>query len=83
MGACKEVCKPPAARRKKEPELESAEIQAILDNVPTIEAPDAPPKEEGKKFDWRTAGGGGNAGPPPMAGAAETARPDLQKFVSL
>lgn len=67
----KKAAKPRVPRAKKEPELESAEIQAILDNVPTIDAPDAPPKEEGKKFDWRTAGGGGNAGPPPMAGAAE------------
>ncbi|KAB5582538.1 replication factor RFC1 C terminal domain-containing protein [Coniochaeta sp. 2T2.1] len=63
--------KPRAPRAKKEPEKESSEIQSILDNVPTIDAPDAPPKVEGAKFDWRNAGGGGNAGPPPMAGAVE------------
>ncbi|OIW27341.1 DNA replication factor C, large subunit [Coniochaeta ligniaria NRRL 30616] len=67
----KKAVKPRAPRAKKGPEVETAEIQAILDQVPTIEAPDAPPKEEGAKFDWRNAGGGGNAGPPPMAGAVE------------
>lgn len=69
--AAKKTAKPRAPRAKKAAEPESAEIQAILDSVPTIEAPDAPPKEEGVKFDWRNAGGGGNAGPPPMAGALE------------
>lgn len=66
----KKAAKPRAPRVKKAAEPESAEIQSILDLVPTIEAPDAPPKADGK-FAWRAAQGGGNAGPPPMAGAME------------
>lgn len=54
---------------KKEPASEDPAIQAILDNVPTIEAPDAPPKDPNVKFDWKMkAGGHGDA---PMAGAAD------------
>jgi replication factor C subunit 1 len=68
----KKPAKPCAPRAKKEPGPESADIQAILDNVPTVDAPDAPPKEEGAKFDWRKAAAGGpHSGPPPMAGAME------------
>jgi len=68
----KKAAKPRAPRVKKASEGESAEIQAILDSVPTIEAPAPPPKEEGAKFDWRAAQGGGNAAaPPPMAGTLE------------
>ncbi|KAK0613751.1 replication factor RFC1 C terminal domain-containing protein [Immersiella caudata] len=61
--------KPRAPRAKKAAEPEPDEIQSILDNMPTVEAPDAPPKDENAKFDWKK--GGGNAGAPPMAGAAD------------
>lgn len=68
----KAPAKPRAPRAaKKELVPESSEIRAILDNVPTIDAPDAPPKDPNAKFDWRKGAAGGNAGPPPMAGAAE------------
>lgn len=64
--------KPRAPRAKKQPEPETDDIKAILDNVPTVEAPDAPAPDPNAKFDWRKAGaGGGNAGAPPMAGAAD------------
>ncbi|KAL2197161.1 replication factor RFC1 C terminal domain-containing protein [Corynascus similis CBS 632.67] len=68
----KKAAKPRAPRAKKQAEPEPDDIKAILDNVPTVQAPDAPPPDPNVKFDWRKAGaGGGNAGPPPMAGAAE------------
>ncbi|KAK3304606.1 replication factor RFC1 C terminal domain-containing protein [Chaetomium strumarium] len=56
----------------KEAPAEPDDIKAILDSVPTVEAPEAPPKDPDAKFDWRkAAAAGGNTGPPPMAGAAE------------
>ncbi|KAJ4307176.1 DNA replication factor C complex subunit Rfc1 [Collariella sp. IMI 366227] len=65
----KKAAKPRAPRAKKNAEPEPDEVKAILDNVPTVQAPDAPPKDPDAKFDWRKAGqGGGNAGLPPMAG---------------
>lgn len=61
-----------APRAKKDADDEPDDIKAILDNVPTVQAPDAPPKDPNAKFDWRKqAGKGGNTGPPPMAGALE------------
>ncbi|KAK0634975.1 replication factor RFC1 C terminal domain-containing protein [Bombardia bombarda] len=64
--------KPRAPRAKKAAEPESGDVQNILDNIPTVDAPDAPPKDPNAKFDWRkAAAGGGNSGPPPMAGTAE------------
>ncbi|KAG9246891.1 replication factor RFC1 C terminal domain-containing protein [Calycina marina] len=63
--------KPRAARKKQEPVGESAAVQAILDSIPSVRAPTPPPKDVGAKFDWKKAGGGGNAGPPPGAGAGE------------
>ena len=62
--------KPRTPRAKKEAEPEPDDIKSIIDNIPTVDAPDAPPKDDSVKFDWRK-GGGGNSGPPPMAGAAE------------
>jgi replication factor C subunit 1 len=63
--------KPRAPRAKKDAEAEPDDVQAILDNVPTVQAPDAPPPGA-TKFDWRTAKGGGNAtAPPPLAGTVE------------
>lgn len=72
----KKAAKPraPKAKKeaKKEAEAEPDDLKAILDNVPTVQAPDAPPKDPNAKFDWRKqAGGGGNAGPPPNAGAVD------------
>jgi replication factor C subunit 1 len=64
--------KPRAPRAKKQPEDDPDDIKAILDSVPTVQAPDAPPPDPDAKFDFRKAkAGGGNAGPPPMAGTAE------------
>ncbi|KAH6622791.1 replication factor RFC1 C terminal domain-containing protein [Chaetomium tenue] len=64
--------RPRAPRAKKQPEPEADDIKAILDNVPTVQAPDAPAPDPAAKFDWRKAGaGGGNSGPPPMAGAVD------------
>jgi len=64
--------KPRAPRTKKDAEPENADIQSIIDNVPTVQAPDAPPKDPNAKFDWRkAAAGGGNSGPPPNSGAAD------------
>lgn len=63
--------KPRAPRAKKEAPPESTEIQQILDNVPTIDAPEAPPKDPNVKFDWRKGAGNANTGPPPMEGALE------------
>ncbi|KAI0124501.1 DNA replication factor C, large subunit [Hypoxylon sp. NC0597] len=58
--------KPRAPRAKKTDEEEPAEIQAILDHIPTVRPPTPPPKDPDAKFDWRkAAAGGGNAGPPP------------------
>ncbi|KAK1754610.1 replication factor RFC1 C terminal domain-containing protein [Echria macrotheca] len=62
--------KPRAPRAKKGPAEEPDDIKNILDNLPTVDAPDAPPKDPDAKFDWRK-GGGGHASAPPMAGAAE------------
>ncbi|KAK4146455.1 replication factor RFC1 C terminal domain-containing protein [Dichotomopilus funicola] len=59
-------------RSKKEAEPEPDDIKAIMDNLPTVQAPDAPAPDPDAKFDWRKAkGGGGNSGPPPNAGAAD------------
>lgn len=65
--------KPRAPRAKKAAEPEPDDIKAILDNIPTVQAPDAPAPDPNAKFDWRKAGaGGGNASAaPPMAGAAD------------
>ncbi|KAK3397407.1 replication factor RFC1 C terminal domain-containing protein [Sordaria brevicollis] len=71
--AKKAPAKPRAPRAKKDtgPD-EPEEVKKILDNIPTVEAPDAPPKDPNFKFDWKNKGpGGGNAGPPPMAGTVE------------
>ncbi|KAG4419893.1 hypothetical protein IFR04_006930 [Cadophora malorum] len=62
-----------APKKTKEPEPESAALQAILDSIPTVRAPTPPPKDPDVKFDWRKGGaaGGGNAGPPPAAGSKD------------
>ncbi|KAK0747501.1 replication factor RFC1 C terminal domain-containing protein [Apiosordaria backusii] len=63
--------KPRAPRAKKEAEAETDDVKDILANIPTIQAPDAPPKDPNYKFDFRNKGGGGNAGPAPLAGTVE------------
>ncbi|KAI1656240.1 DNA replication factor C, large subunit [Daldinia decipiens] len=58
--------KPRAPKTKKAEEPENAEIQAILDDIPTVRPPTPPAKDPDAKFDWRkAAAGGGNSGPPP------------------
>ncbi|KAI2471755.1 replication factor RFC1 C terminal domain-containing protein [Annulohypoxylon bovei var. microspora] len=58
--------KPRAPRAKKADESEPAEIQSILDDIPTVRPPTPPAKDPDAKFDWRkAAAGGGNTGPPP------------------
>jgi len=64
--------KPRAPRAKKEAEPEPDDIKAILDGLPTVEAPDAPDKDPNAKFDFRkAAAGAGNSGPAPMAGTVD------------
>ena len=71
-GAKQAAKKPRAPAKKKEPEPESAEIQQILNSIPTVRAPTPPPKDPDAKFDWRQgAAGGGNAGRAPEAGSRE------------
>jgi len=72
-GAKQSVAKKPRApAKKKEREPESAEIQQILNSIPTVRAPTPPPKDPDAKFDWRQGtGGGGNMGPAPEAGGRE------------
>ncbi|OBT46632.1 hypothetical protein VE00_01752 [Pseudogymnoascus sp. WSF 3629] len=69
----KPPAKKPRAAPKKEVIPESAEMQAVLDSIPTVEAPPPPSKSaDGEKFNWRkAAAGGGNAGQPPGAGSKE------------
>ncbi len=68
----KKATKPRAPRAKKTPSPEPDDIKAILDSMPTVQAPDAPAPDPDAKFDWRKAkGGGGNSGPAPMAGAVD------------
>ncbi|KAI8958855.1 DNA replication factor C, large subunit [Daldinia sp. FL1419] len=58
--------KPRAPKAKKTDEPENAEIQAILNDIPTVRPPTPPAKDPDAKFDWRkAAAGGGNSGPPP------------------
>ncbi|KAI0095593.1 DNA replication factor C, large subunit [Daldinia grandis] len=58
--------KPRAPRAKKAEEPENAEIQAILNDIPTVRPPTPPAKDPDAKFDWRkAAAGGGNSGPAP------------------
>ncbi|RDW82063.1 hypothetical protein BP6252_03175 [Coleophoma cylindrospora] len=61
------------APAKKDAEPESAEMKAIFDRIPTVRPPTPPPKDpDAKPFDWRKgAQGGGNSGPPPLAGTKE------------
>ncbi len=68
----KKAAKPRAPRAKKTPSPEPDDIKAILDSMPTVQAPDAPAPDPDAKFDWRKAkGGGGNSGPAPMAGTVD------------
>jgi replication factor C subunit 1 len=62
--------KPRAPRTKKTDGAEDPEYAKLLDSVTTVRAPTPPKEEEGKKFDWRQAKGGGNAAVQPQ-GAAE------------
>ncbi|KAK4202545.1 putative replication factor C subunit 1 [Triangularia verruculosa] len=63
--------KPRATKAKKVVEDEPDDVKDILANIPTVQAPDAPPKDPNYKFDFSKKGGGGNAGPAPLAGTVE------------
>lgn len=61
--------KPRAPRKKKEPQPENTDFQAIIDSIPTIRPPTPEPQEPGAKFDWRK--GPANSGPAPMEGTVD------------
>ena len=62
----KPAAKKPRAPREKSEQHESADIQAILDDIPMVRPPTPPAKDPNAKFDWRKAqAGGGNSGPAP------------------
>ncbi|KAK4667419.1 DNA replication factor C complex subunit Rfc1 [Podospora pseudopauciseta] len=63
--------KPRATKAKKDADAEPDDVKDILANIPTIQAPDAPPKDPNWKFDFKNKGGGGNAGPAPLAGTVD------------
>lgn len=65
----KTAAKPRAPRKKKEPEQENTNFQALLDSIPTIRPPTPEPQEPGAKFDWRK--GPANSGPAPMEGTVD------------
>ncbi|KAH8888311.1 DNA replication factor C, large subunit [Thozetella sp. PMI_491] len=59
----------PKAAKKDDPS-ETDEVKAIMDNIPLVDAPDAPPKDPNAKFPFKPKGHA-NSGPAPMAGSAE------------
>ena len=62
--------KPAAKKAKKEDVKDSADLKALLDDIPLIKPPSPPPKDsETKKFKY--GGPHPNSGPPPEAGNAE------------
>ncbi|KAF1917167.1 replication factor RFC1 C terminal domain-containing protein [Ampelomyces quisqualis] len=61
--------KSPAKKRaKKEDTVESADIQAIYDSIPTVRAPTPPPKDPDAKFDWKA--NAGRSEPAPLQGSS-------------
>jgi replication factor C subunit 1 len=76
-GKSKSTKQPPAkkarAPAKKVNVPESAEIQSILDSIPTVRPPTPPPKDPNAKPNWQNGrgGGAGNSGPPPAAGSRD------------
>lgn len=71
--------KPRAPRAKKADQPEDADIQAILDDIPTVRPPTPPPKDPSKKLDWKkAAAGGGNSrpAPNPIVGDLPVGEPD-------
>jgi replication factor C subunit 1 len=63
------AAKSPAKKKaKKEDAVESADIQAIYDSIPTVRAPTPPPKDPDAKFDWRA--NAGRAEPAPLQGSS-------------
>ncbi|KAJ4368854.1 DNA replication factor C complex subunit Rfc1 [Neocucurbitaria cava] len=61
--------KSPAKKKaKKEDAVESADIQAIYDSIPTVRAPTPPPKDPNAKFDFRA--NAGRAEPAPLQGSS-------------
>ncbi|KAG8531035.1 uncharacterized protein KY384_004392 [Bacidia gigantensis] len=73
----KSPAKSPAkkATPKKKKEEEAAQrtaVDDIFDNIPTVRAPTPPPRDDSKKFDWRTA----QARPEPAPSGAPAALPE-------
>ncbi|KAL1305288.1 hypothetical protein AAFC00_002194 [Neodothiora populina] len=65
----KKTRKPAAKKTKQEPAEDSAEVKAILDDIPLVRAPTPPPKDsEARKFKF---GAQPNTAPPPEAGTIE------------
>ena len=60
----------PKKKTKKEPPSRTA-VDDILEDIPTIKAPSPPPRDDSKKFDWRTA----QARPEPIASGAKAEIP--------
>ena len=54
---------------KNDPAPEDAEMQGILDNIPTVEAPTPPPRDAEKKFDFKA--NAARSQPAPFAGSKE------------
>jgi replication factor C subunit 1 len=58
-----------AAPKKKDPEPENPEIQAIFDSIPLIKAPSPPPPEDGPPKKWTF--GGQRSRTPPVSGTKD------------
>lgn len=59
---------PKKPKREDEEDMPS-KVQGILDSIPTVNAPEPPPRDPSKKFDFKTHAQ--NAAPPPAAGSVE------------
>ncbi|KPI43519.1 Replication factor C subunit 1 [Cyphellophora attinorum] len=54
---------PKKPRAKKTPPVEDKAAQDLLDSIPTVRPPTPPPRDEDRKFDFRTGGGNSTAQP--------------------
>lgn len=50
-------------RAKKDEEPDNSEVSKLLDSIGTIRPPTPPPRDEGRKFDFKPGGGNVSAGP--------------------
>ncbi|KAK3044480.1 hypothetical protein LTS18_001183, partial [Coniosporium uncinatum] len=70
--SAKPATKSPAKKKVKTDDApESAEIQSIMANIPTVRAPTPPPKDASGKPAWKFGGAHTNSGPPPAEGSKE------------